>query len=37
METFNLKDVGKSCVIASALNLTLSFPCELVYSNRQVE
>lgn len=26
MEIFNLKDVGKSCVIASALKLTLHFP-----------
>lgn len=37
MEIFNLKDSGKSHVIASALNLTLNFPCELVYLNRWVE
>lgn len=37
MEIFNLKDSGKSHVIASALNLTLHFPCELVYLNRWAE
>lgn len=37
MEIFNLKDIGKSCIIASAVKLTLNFPCEHIYSDRWLE